>query len=40
MRVVNGAVVVGVTFHLPSLVSGVALVYAVAVPPKRYSDCW
>jgi hypothetical protein len=37
--VVNGAVDEGVTFHLPSLVSGAALAYALAVPPKRYSDC-
>ena len=39
MRVLYGAVVPGVTFHLPSEESGVALVYAVAVPERKYSAC-
>src|SRR5688572_7977454 len=36
-RVVNGAVDAAVTAHLPSVVSGVALVYAVASPATKYS---
>ncbi len=38
-RVLYGEVAAGVTVHFPSLVSGVVLVYDVAVPEMKYSAC-